>query len=303
MEWCGLERNRGKVQLGRVPASKATKRIWRWTRRISARQEDVWREQLALLGMEELVIHARPRGKLIRLELYDRNPAPLRELAGALGGTVRMVDAEKIAARANAPRRPLLIARDLGVIDCGGRWPATQPRPGILLTIGSAMAFGTGEHATTASCLRLLHSEVADLDAGWSCLDLGTGSGILAMAAEKLGAGSITAIDYDPRAVRAAQANMRRNRCRRVQLAEGDLRRWRPGRTRYRIVLANVFSEILRGAAVPIARSVGGGGCLLLSGILRPQEKEVLSTFLPLGFALEKAARRGKWVTLKLRAA
>jgi ribosomal protein L11 methyltransferase len=88
-----------------------------------------------------------------------------------------------------------------------------------------------------------------------------------------------------------------------VQLAEGDLRRWRPARTRYRIVLANVFSEILRGAAVPIARSVARGGCLLLSGILRPQEQEVLSSFIPLGFVLEKTARRGKWVTLKLRVA
>jgi len=281
----------------------ASKRIWRWTRRVPATHEDAWREQLSLLGMEGLVVHGRPGAQIIRLEIYDHNPAPLRELVGALGGRVLAVDVDKITARANVPRRPLSIGRDLGVIDTSGRWPATLPRPRILLEVGSAMAFGTGEHATTASCLRLLQVEAADLDAGWSCLDLGTGSGILAMAAEKLGAGSVTAIDYDPRAVRAARANVRRNRCRRVQLAEGDLRRWRPGRTRYRIVLANVFSEILRGAAVPIARSVARGGCLLLSGILRPQEQEVLSSFIPLGFVLEKTARRGKWVTLKLRVA
>jgi len=279
-----------------------SKRIWRWTRRVPATQEDAWREQISILGMEGLVIHGRPRALIIHLELYDASPVALRELAGALGGRVTAVDAEKITERANIPRRPLSIARDLGVIDTSGRWPSKLPRPAILLEVGSAMAFGTGEHATTASCLRLLQAESENLDAGWSCLDLGTGSGILAMAAEKLGAGSVTAIDYDPRAVRAARANARRNRCRRVQLAEGDLRHWRPGRNRYRIVLANVFSEILRGAAAHIARSVARGGCLLLSGILRSQEQEVLSSFIPLGFVLEKTARRGKWVTLQLRA-
>lgn len=248
------------------------------------------------------MVHARPRAKTVRLEVYGDKPQSLRQLARIAGGKVDRLDAEKIAARANAPRRPLRIGRMLGVIDTNGRWPDRLPRPEILLRIGSAMAFGTGEHATTSACLRYLVDAAASCPPGWSCLDLGTGSGILAIAAEKLGAAKVRAIDYDSRAVKAAKENLARNRARRITLAEGDLLAWRPGRVRYRVVLANVFSEILRTAAPRIARSVGPGGCLILSGILRTQENGVLRTFRPLGFRLEAASRRGKWVTLLLRA-
>jgi ribosomal protein L11 methyltransferase len=66
-------------------------------------------------------------------------------------------------------------------------------------------------------------------------------------------------------------------------------------------VVANVFSEILRLAAPQITAAVQPGGCLILSGILRPQERETLAAFEPRGFRLEQASRRGKWVSLQLR--
>jgi len=282
--------------------SKVAANTWRWTRRAAVHQEAAWRERLSCLGPGCLVVHAQPRAKTIRLEAYSDKPQSLRQLASILGGKVDRLDADKIAARANAPRRPLRIGRKLGVIDTSGRWPADLPRPDILLRIGSAMAFGTGEHATTSACLRYLVDEAASCPSGWTCLDLGTGSGILAIAADKLGAAKVRAIDYDPRAVKAAKDNLTRNRAQHVNLTKGDLLKWSPGRMRYRIVLANVFSEILRAAAPRIARSVAPGGCLMLSGILRTQETGVLRTFRPLGFKLEAAARRGKWVTLRLRA-
>lgn len=275
---------------------------WRWSRKADARHEAAWRERLSCLGPECLVVQARPRAKTIRLEVYADRPQTLRQLAGILGGKVERLDAEKIAARANAPRRPLRIGRTLGVMDTAGRWPDRLPRPDILLRIGSAMAFGTGEHATTSACLRYLIGEAKACLPGWTCLDLGTGSGILAIAAEKLGAARVHAIEHDPRAVEAAKKNIRCNRASRVTLAGGDLLAWSPGRARYRIVLANVFSEILRAAAPGIARSLAQGGCLVLSGILRPQESGVLRTFRNLGLKHEAASRRGKWVTLRLRA-
>lgn len=275
---------------------------WRWTRKAPAHHETAWRERLSSLGPACLIVHARPRAKTIRLEVYADKSQSLRQLARILGGKVDRLDAEKIAARANAPRKPLRIGRQLGVVDNEGRWPEELPRPEILLRIGSAMAFGTGEHATTSACLRYLVQETKSCAPGWICLDLGTGSGILAIAAEKLGASKVRAIDYDPRAVKAAKENLARNRARRVNLTEGDLLTWNPGRARYRVVLANVFSEILRSAAPRIAQSVTPRGCLVLSGILRTQETGVLRTFRPLGFKFEAAARRGKWVTLRLRA-
>ena len=275
---------------------------WRWTRKAPAHHEAAWRERLSCLGPGCLVVHTRPRAKTIRLEVYADKPMSLRQLARILGGKVDRLDAEKIAARANAPRRPLRIGRTLGVIDTNGRWPDDLPCPDILLRIGSAMAFGTGEHATTSACLRCLVDEAKSCPPGWTCLDLGTGSGILAIAAEKLGAAKVRAIDYDPRAVKAAKDNLRRNRVQRANITRGNLLEWNPGRVRYRIVLANVFSEILRAAAPRIARSVSPRGCLVLSGILRTQEAGVLRTFRPLGFKPEAATRRGKWVTLRLRA-
>ncbi len=125
---------------------------------------------------------------------------------------------------------------------------------------------------------------------------------ILAIAAEKLGADEVRGFDYDPRAVKAAQANLKFNRCLRAKITAGDLLSWRPGRERYQIVMANVFSEILRAAAPKIVRTVAPDGSLVLSGILRPQEKEVARTFRTLGMKLTAASRRGKWVTLLLRA-
>lgn len=248
------------------------------------------------------MVHGRPGKTLIRIEAYAQRPSIPRKLAEVFGGKVEKFDADRIAARANAPRRPLRIGRTLGVIDTHGEWPEKISRPQILLRIGSAMAFGTGEHATTSACLRFLIDEAEACEADWTCLDLGTGSGILAITAEKLGAREVYGFDYDPRAVKAARTNVHRNLCRHVCIDEANLLTWRPGRTRHRVVLANVFSEILRAAAPRIARAVAPGGCLILSGILRVQEKEVLHTFRAHGIKHEAAARCGKWVTLRLRA-
>ena len=280
--------------------TRTPRHVPRWVRHVSSAHEDAWRERLAFLG-PGLVVHSRPGTKLLRLEVYAPN-GTLRRLCREFGGKVERIDAVKIAAQANAPRRPLRLARDLAVIDAHGTWPASKPKPRILIRIAGAMAFGTGEHATTSACLRFLRAEAARLEPGWTALDIGTGSGILAIAAEKLGARSVDAFDYDERAVRAAEANVRRNRCRRVELSRKDLLRWKP-RRRHPLVMANVFSEILRQAAPQITAAVHPGGCLILSGILRQQEHEVLATFQACGFRVERAARRGKWVTLHLRAA
>jgi ribosomal protein L11 methyltransferase len=163
------------------------------------------------------------------------------------------------------------------------------------------MAFGTGEHATTAACLRFLCQEAGRIGKDWTMLDIGTGSGILAISAEKLGAKRVDAFDYDERAIKAAQANMRRNRCGRIKTTKTNLLRWKPRKT-YPLVAANVFSEILRLAAPQITAAVRPGGCLILSGILRQQEHETLETFLLFGLQLEAVSRRGKWVTLQLKA-
>jgi ribosomal protein L11 methyltransferase len=278
---------------------RSQRHIRRWVRHVSAAHEDAWRERLAFVGTG-LVVHSRPGTKLMRLEAYAPEKV-LRALNEEFGGKLERIDTVKIATRANAPRRPLRLTPDLAILDAHGSWPAGRPKPRILLRIAGAMAFGTGEHATTAACLRFLHREAAQAGENWTMLDIGSGSGILAIAAEKLGASKVEAFDYDERAVKAAQANIRRNRCLRIKLTKKNLLQWKP-RQRYPVVVANVFSEILRLAAPQITAAVSRGGCLILSGILRPQEQETLGTFKTLGFQLEAVSRRGKWVTLQLRA-
>jgi len=279
-------------------AARTPRHVWRWVRHAAAHHEEAWRERLSFFG-SDLVVLGRPGTRLIRIEAYGPT-ALLRQVCGVFGGKVEKIDTVAIAARANAPRRPLRINRQLAVIDAHGTWPASKSKPRLLLRIAGAMAFGTGEHATTAACLRFLRAEAARRETSWTALDIGTGSGILAIAAEKFGAARVDAFDYDSRAIPAARANLRRNRCHRITITRRDLTKWTPTR-RYQLVVANVFSEILRANAPRIIKALRPGACLILSGILRPQVGETLAPFRTAGLTLENTTRRGKWVTLQLR--
>jgi len=282
-----------------MPATTAPRFAWRWVRVARAEKESVWRNCLGPAGYDP-VIFSRPGARRIRLEVYGRK-TELSPLIRVFGGRLEAVDTLKVAQQANRPRRPLRIGADLAIIDAHDSWPVRRQRPRVLLRIGGAMAFGTGEHATTSACLRFLRGMAAESKPGWTMLDIGTGSGILAIAAEKLGAARVDAFDYDPRAVSAAKTNLKRNRCRKVHVTAKDLRHWKP-RRRYPFVAANVFSEVLRAAAPAITSAVAPHGRLILSGILRSQEKETLGTFAAHHFQVVKVQRRGKWVTALLRA-
>ncbi len=166
------------------------------------------------------------------------------------------------------------------------------------LHIPHGVAFGSGEHATTLMLLRaLVHQE------NWNettVLDLGTGSGILALTARLLGARKIVATDFDPDAVRTARQNETLNfpaplvRCRCA-----DVKRLKPA-VKYKLVVANLFSGILCDAASSIAGCVQAGGQLWLSGILRSQQDEVVVAYLGQGMKLARVVSRGKWVMIQL---
>ena len=139
------------------------------------------------------------------------------------------------------------------------------------------MAFGTGEHATTAMCLRFL-TEIARRrrTEKWELLDLGMGSGILALAGSVFGASHAFGLDNDAHAVRTARENARLNgvSARRVQFARADLSIWRPDGRAWPVVMANLFSELLvRLMPGVIAPAVAPGGDLVLSGVLATQAR------------------------------
>ena len=130
-------------------------------------------------------------------------------------------------------------------------------------------------------------------------LDLGTGSGVLALAARLFGARKIVATDFDPEAIRTARQNEALNFSRPlVRWQRGDVRQLR-ATSRYDLVLANLFSGILIEAALQICACVAPEGKLWQSGILRSQQEEVMAAYRRQGLRFDRVVRRGKWVMLQ----
>ena len=156
------------------------------------------------------------------------------------------------------------------------------------------MAFGTGEHTTTATCLRLLADVAGTLPANFAALDLGTGAGILAIAAKALGAGRVAAVDFDRVAVRIAKQNASTNGFSTIEISQGDVLRLAV-RKPFDVVLANLFSDVLVQAAPRIARATRPGGWLVFSGVLRDQVRQVANAFVAAGFTNPRIVLHGKW--------
>ncbi len=172
-------------------------------------------------------------------------------------------------------------------------WEPYEPQPGdCVVDLDPGMSFGTGNHATTQACLRFL-DELAAADASRSVLDMGCGSGILAIAARKLGFVDVAGFDNDPEAVAIARENAADN-CAGVVLEVCDLAQ----NTRSAdVVVANILAPVLIEYAAIIAAAVrpGGQGALLLSGILDTQYAAVRVAFEAQGFDEERSLLIGEW--------
>ena len=269
-----------------------------WRKLASAKWEDAWVERLAVFA-DRLAVSGLPGAKTIRLEIFQIKKADAEKLRRMFGGTVAFQKkwSPQIAAK---PRPPIRVRGKLLVVSSEReRAAAGSGTPALLIPAG--MAFGTGEHATTATCLRLL-ADVADEfgDAVWEMLDLGWGSGSLAIAGRVLGARRAEAADFDPHAVRTAKENVRANEVSRVVVKNLDVRVWQPSRT-WNVVAANLFSGLLIEVSEKIATAVAADGWLILSGILRTQELEVVAAYRKVGFRADRIVRKGKWIALLAR--
>ncbi len=171
-------------------------------------------------------------------------------------------------------------------------WHETPAPDAINLILDPGMAFGTGSHPTTRLCLEWLERYVT---ADCSLLDYGCGSGILAIAAARLGANPVTGVDIDPQAVDAAKANAERNG---VSAHFADSRE--PIDGQFDILIANILADPLKALAPALAAHVRPGGWLALSGILVEQEEELMAIYSP-WFAMAVADRREGWVCLEGR--
>ena len=234
-----------------------------------------------------------PRARVRALFGFEANASRALDAAlaatavGALEGASidRVEDADWVA----------LTQRQFTPIRAGERlwivptWHEPPDADAINILLDPGAAFGTGSHPTTRLCLGWLE---ANVHPGDSVLDYGCGSGILAIAAAKLGAARAVAIDIDPLALDAARYNSQRNA---VALEVMDAQSAVPGS--FRITVANILANPLRMLAPILASHTLPGGWIALSGILEEQAVEVVLAYAPWA-ALEVAAREAGWVLL-----
>lgn len=179
-------------------------------------------------------------------------------------------------------------------------WEEYRPSSGeAVITMDPGMAFGTGHHATTFLSLEFLKETLVN-NSGLQILDVGTGTGILGMAAALFGAGAVLGIDNDPEAVSAASKNVCTN-----SLEESMAVSLAPISSiefEYDIVVANIVHDALIAMADDLARLTKSGGMLILSGILAgDQVNNMKTTFEAKGFAILKEHNRQEWSALKLQ--
>jgi len=221
------------------------------------------------------------------------------ELSGALSEPLSRITFETLADRAWEREwlkdfRPMRFGRRLWICPGGQQPDAEQlrdsPAP-VLIELDPGLAFGTGTHPTTALCLEWLDSAAV---AGTRVLDFGCGSGILAIAAAKLGATEVLAIDIDPQALLATHDNAERNGVAQLisaRLSDGS------SVAPVDVLLANILAGPLESLAPTFATQVRAGGLLVLSGILRNQAEAVATTYAP-WFDIAPVVVRDDWVRL-----
>jgi ribosomal protein L11 methyltransferase len=162
------------------------------------------------------------------------------------------------------------------------------------LIITPKMSFGTGHHATTFSVIQLM-KELAFK--GKTVFDFGTGTGILAILAEKLGATSILAVDNDQWCIDNSKENISINNCNNIeiQLVDSIDKEWK-----FDIVIANINRHIIEANLTSIYRSLNNNGDLILSGLLNTDEKAIIDQSIHLGFIHQKTIEKNGWIAILL---
>lgn len=284
--------------------------MWVWQKNTLKRQEEAWQQRLS--SVPGVVFSASPTGERLHIDAYCEQPAQALALQACWGGQCRPVETvDWVAAAAPGNTPPLLIRQQLVLTSSDD--PAVvsglarqYPRR-VVMSFPAERAFGTGNHATTATCLRLLCDEAAQRrPSPWTVVDIGCGTGVLALAALKLGASHAVSFDFDPAAVEVAKRNAERNGgTEGLRLFRADIFEWSPASPAEQgdVVLANLFSTVLQKAFPRILPIMKQDASLIISGILNTQAHETLAAAHEAGLEVEKAVSRGKWTTAKLKRA
>jgi ribosomal protein L11 methyltransferase len=285
-------------------------RLWQ----VSVRTGDAGEEAVAgllerIFGQAPSVFRSEKTGEVIVTVYPERLPAPQRALRASLEAALRDLRGFELdlgAARLVIKRlrrenwaeswkrhfRPIEVGQRL-LIKPG--WSRRRARPGQRVVIlDPGLSFGTGQHPTTLFCLQQL-TRCRRGDLRQSLLDIGCGSGILAIAAAKLGYSPVVALDNDPEAVRASRHNIKRNNVR-VASRRADLTRlplW--PRRRYDVICANLICDLLMDEGEKIGHWLKPGGKLVTAGILHGEFSRLQKKLRRCHLTLEKESVNKEW--------
>jgi ribosomal protein L11 methyltransferase len=269
--------------------------VYLWRKRAELRWVKAHENLLEARGYGQLVIVSRPTCKRLELEMVCRSRSDSSALLKEFGGKIDALPRDWLERFAHPDSKPIKIGKRLLVsnvkVTSVSRLSPHKNRANLI--IPASLAFGTGEHATTAMSLRFLEQLTRCWKPGWSLADLGTGSGILALAAKCFGAGQVLGIDNDPAAISVAKSNGRLNKIRGVSFQLGDVHKWNPAQ-QTDVITANLYSDLL----IEILAGICGCTWLILSGILRSQQKELEHALQRNLLNAIGIKHRGKWVAI-----
>ena len=213
---------------------------------------------------------------------------------GSLEIVKRIVDGDDWIEIWKKHYRPIELGK---VVVCPAWIEHTVKDDQVEVLIDSNMAFGTGEHETTSMVIEIMQNYISDANI---VIDVGTGSGILGIAAAKLGAKKVVMTDIDYVAVKSAKHNCELNRV--ADKCEVALNNLLDDKSVVgELVLANITADVLLILSNTITGNVAPNGVMVMSGIIKSRENEVIDRYSSLGFTLEKRVNKGEWVAIAMR--
>lgn len=274
--------------------------MYLWSKLSGIKWNDAWEERF--YGNPNTVIQEIKGGKSLRVQVYCETAEAAEEIKEQFGGSVREVKSASWEQPQDLSQKPLLI-RDKLVLT-----QAITPEEvaalkeeypeRIIINIPAEMAFGTGDHPTTSNCLRFLVDYAAKRSDSWRMVDVGCGTGVIGIAAQKIGAEEVEAFDFDEKAVEVTQKNLILNETESVKAYTEDVFNWKPQGT-FDFLAANLFSTILQRAFSTLKSALSEDGTIVISGILATQWEETEQAAKDAGLHFSEVKKSGKWVTAR----